>query len=143
MKIMLSNESNDLSKFLTPTPIIISPFSKNRRIIVLGQTQLIHMFDVEDPMCVLKWIQGLVLLDKPGFKIRIFSLDLVWVWSNTRWEFTLGWCCSSIRNLSTSFQKPKPDYNLISWIFGNCDQGSSIFYLDGQGGGGLAKFLLY
>ena len=69
---MLSNESNDLSKFLTPTPIIISPFSKNRRIIVLGQTQLIHMFDVEDPMSVLKWIQGLVLVDKPGFKIRIF-----------------------------------------------------------------------
>ena len=51
---------------------------------MLGQTQLIHMFDVEDPMSVLKWIQGLVLLDKPGFKIRIFSLDLVWVWSNTR-----------------------------------------------------------
>ena len=39
---------------------------------MLGQTQLIHMFDVEDPMSVLKWIQGLVLVDKPGFKIRIF-----------------------------------------------------------------------
>ena len=39
---------------------------------MLGQTQLIHMFDVDDPMSVLKWIQCLVLVDKPGFKISFF-----------------------------------------------------------------------
>ena len=54
---------------------------------MLGQTQLIHMFDVEDPMCVLKWIQGLVLVDKPGFKIRFFFFYHECSWSS---EFVLS-----------------------------------------------------
>ena len=135
---MLSNESNDLSKFLTPTPIIISQFSKNRRIVVLGQTQFIGLnfrilrvfsngFKV--------WFQQTNLGSNPngvGQNPKKFQKPKNFGLARFLAQKAVDWKISSMTqpysgmmslinyietNVSTSFQKPKPDHNLISRNF--------------------------
>ena len=134
---MLSNESNDLSKFLTPTPIIISQFSKNRRIVVLGQTQFIglnfrilRVFQICSKFGFSRqtWVQIQMgraktqKFQKPeNFGLARFLAQKPVNWKISSPTQPYSGMMSLINyietNVSTSFQKPKPDHNLISRNF--------------------------